>query len=351
MADREPIEIGGKTFQPGEAGRVDLQAGELYTHEPVYMPVHVIHGRRDGPTLFTCAAIHGDELNGIEIIRRVLDLPMTGRLRGTLLAVPVVNVLGVFQQSRYLPDRRDLNRSFPGSATGSLASRLAYLFMNEIVQHSTHGIDLHTGAIHRSNLPQIRANLEDETTLDLAEAFGAPVSMHAALRPGSLRDAAGELGIPMLLYEAGEALRFDEVAIRVGVKGIISVMRKLQMLPARRKAQKAPATPFLAHSSTWVRAPGSGIFRAQVTLGGRVEKGQTMGSVSDPFGDAERPVVASAGGIVIGRSNLPLVHEGEALFHIGRFEKPKAAARQAHAVQSGDSMEGDPLFDDEMPIV
>lgn len=351
MAKRTGIEIGGKVFGPGEAGRVDLQVGELYTHEPVYMPVHVIHGRREGPTLFACAAIHGDELNGIEIIRRVLDLPMTRKIRGTLLAIPVVNVLGVFQQSRYLPDRRDLNRSFPGSAKGSLASRLAHLFINEIVKHSTHGIDLHTGAIHRSNLPQIRANLEDDQTRRLAQAFGAPVAMHAALRPGSLRDAAGELGIPMLLYEAGEALRFDEVSIRVGVKGLISVMRDLEMLPARRKSQKAPPQPFLAHSSTWVRAPGSGIFRAQVALGSRVEQGRAIGSVSDPFGEREELVVATANGIIIGRSNLPLVHEGEALFHIGRFEKPKAAARQATAVQSGDLMEDDPLFEDETPIV
>lgn len=351
MAKRKPITIGGKEFAPGESGRVDLQVGELYTHEPVYMPVHVVHGRREGPTLFACAAIHGDELNGIEIIRRVLALPMTQKLRGTLLAVPVVNVLGVFQQSRYLPDRRDLNRSFPGSAKGSLASRLAHLFIKEIVKHSTHGIDLHTGAIHRSNLPQVRADLQDETTLKLAEAFGAPVAMHAALRPGSLRDTAGELGIPMLLYEAGEALRFDEVAIRVGVKGLISVMRELEMLPARRKSQKAPPKPFLAHSSTWVRAPGSGIFRAQEALGARVKQGQELGSVSDPFGEREEAIVATANGIIIGRSNLPLVHEGEALFHIGRFEKPLAASRQAQAVQSGDLMIDDPLFEDEVPIV
>ncbi len=351
MARREPLQIGGQTFKPGDAGRVDLPVGELYTHEPFYMPVHVVHGKRNGPTLFASAAVHGDELNGIEIIRRVLALPMVRHIRGTLLAVPIVNVLGVFQQSRYLPDRRDLNRSFPGSAKGSLASRLANLFMTEIVQHSTHGIDLHTGAIHRSNLPQIRADLEDEQTLVLAKAFGAPVAIHAALRPGSLRDAAGDLGIPMLLYEAGEALRFDEVSIRVGVKGVVSVMRELQMLPPRRKSQKAPPTPFLAHSSSWVRAPGSGIFRANIALGERVEKGQVLGGVSDPFGNADEAVVAAHRGLIIGRTNLPLVHEGEALFHIGRFEKPKAAARQAQAVQSGDYMHGDPLFDDEAPIV
>ncbi len=351
MARRESIEIGGKQFQPGEAGRIDLPVGELYTHEPFYMPVHVIHGRRKGPTLFLSAAIHGDELNGIEIIRRVLSLPMVRRLHGTLLAVPVVNVLGVFQQSRYLPDRRDLNRSFPGSPRGSLAARLADLFMNEIVRHSTHGIDLHTGAVHRSNLPQIRADLDNEETARLALAFGAPVALNASLRPGSLRDSAAGIGIPILLYEAGEALRFDEVSIRVGVKGIVSAMRELSMLPPRRSSTKPPPKPFVARSSSWVRAPGSGVFRAAVALGSRVEKNQVLGIVSDPFGSQDEDVVASFGGIVIGRTNIPLVHEGEALFHIGRFERPKAAAQQALAVQTGESLEDDALFDDETPIV
>lgn len=351
MAARKAITIGGESFSPGSSGRVDLPVGELYTHEPFYMPVHVIHGKRSGPVLFASAAVHGDELNGIEIIRRILSLPMMQRLRGTLLAVPIVNVLGVFQQSRYLPDRRDLNRSFPGSAKGSLAARLAHLFMNEIVKHATHGIDLHTGAVHRSNLPQIRANLENEETLQLAEAFGAPVAMHSALRAGSLRGAAGSLGIPILLYEAGEALRFDEVSIRVGVKGVVSVMRELKMLPPRRRSQKAPPKPFIAHSSSWIRAPASGIFRANVTLGARVSKGEEMGSVGDPFGAEHEPVRAAYGGIVIGRTNLPLVHEGEALFHVGRFEKPRAAARQVNVVQSSDYLEDDPLFEDDMPIV
>lgn len=351
MAARQAIVVGGESFAAGTAGRVDLPVGELYTHEPFYMPVHVVHGKRSGPVLFASAAVHGDELNGIEIIRRVLSLPMLKRMRGTLLAIPIVNVLGVFQQSRYLPDRRDLNRSFPGSSKGSLAARLANLFMQEIVQHATHGLDLHTGALHRSNLPQIRANLEDSETMRLAEAFGAPVAMHAALRPGSLRGAAGDLGIPMLLYEAGEALRFDEISIRVGVKGMVSVMRELEMLPPRRQAQTAPPKPFIAHSSHWIRAPGSGIFRANVTLGSRVEKGEEMGSVGDPFGVEGTPVVAAFGGMVIGRTNLPLVHEGEALFHVGRFEKPKAAARQATVMQSGDYLEDDPLFDADMPIV
>src|SRR5690606_33813431 len=160
---------------PGTRATLDLPVGQLYTHETVNMPVHVIHGKQPGPAVFISAAIHGDELNGIEIVRRLVALPLLKKLRGVLLAVPVVNVLGAYQKSRYLPDRRDLNRSFPGSDKGSLASRLAHTFLAEVVAHAQYGIDLHTGAIHRDNFPQIRADLDDKKTAQLAAAFGAPV--------------------------------------------------------------------------------------------------------------------------------------------------------------------------------
>ena len=288
------------------------------------MPVQVLCGRRAGPTLFVSAAIHGDELNGVEIIRRLLSVPQLQRLKGTLVAVPIVNLHGVINLSRYFPDRRDLNRSFPGSEGGSLAARVAHLFMTEIVSQATHGIDLHTGAVHRGNLPQIRANLDDEQTLSLAQAFGTPVILNSALRDGSLRMAAMDHNIPILLYEAGEALRFDEVAIRGGVEGIIRVMRELNMLPRTRK--KAPPTPIVARSSNWVRAPQSGLFRARGHLGDRVMKDETvLGMVSDPFGESEREIVAPFSGIIIGRLNLPLVNEGDAVYHIARFYRTDLA--------------------------
>ncbi|NNF62491.1 MAG: succinylglutamate desuccinylase/aspartoacylase family protein [Gammaproteobacteria bacterium] len=294
------------------------------------MPVHVVNGKHDGPVLFLSAAIHGDELNGIEIVRRVVNSRITGRLRGTLIAVPIVNVLGVVHQSRYLPDRRDLNRSFPGSPTGSLAARMAHLFMNEVVERSTHGIDLHTGALHRDNLPQVRGKLGNRKVKKMAEAFGAPVVLDSAIRDGSLRDAATERGIPVLLYEAGEALRFNEAAIRIGVSGVFNVMRDLGMLPPRKRK---PSKPFVARSSTWIRAPVSGVFRATTALGAEVTKGQRLGVLSDPFGAEEVPVQATAKGIIIGRSNLPLVHEGEAIYHIGRVSRPAAAAAHVEQVQ------------------
>jgi uncharacterized protein len=327
----ESITIGGVTIAPGERRGLSLPAGMLHTHVAIEMPVWVINGRHPGPKLFISAAIHGDELNGIEIIRRIRVRPLTG-LRGTLLLVPVVNVFGLLHHARYLPDRRDLNRSFPGSERGSLAARLAHLFMREIVGRCTHGIDLHTGSVHRSNLPQIRAQLDDPETRALALAFGAPVVLDSRLRDGSLREAAAERGIPTLIYEAGEALRFDEMSIRLGVAGIIAVMRRLGML--RRKTTQRPRTapPAVADSSHWIRAPEGGILRSAVRLGQRVATGEMLGQVSDPFGARDFPVTATHAGIVIGRNSLPLVNEGDALFHIARMERPGEALAAVTAI-------------------
>ena len=313
---------------------LELPLPHLYTRTPMTMPVHVRRGRRAGPSLFVCAAVHGDELNGVEIIRRLMKRRALSRIRGTIIAVPFVNVYGVIDRSRYLPDRRDLNRSFPGSGRGSLAARLADLFMTEIVAHCTHGIDLHTGALHRGNLPQVRGNLDDEETLRLAGLFGVPVLINADLRDGSLREAAAARGIPMLLYEAGEALRFDEVSIRAGVQGILNVMRGLDMLAPTRGRKRPTHEPFVARSSAWVRAPASGIFRGVVSLGAHVKNNELLGTIAEPVGDTESEVRASRGGIVIGRSNLPLVLEGEALFHIASFEDLREVAEQVEEFQS-----------------
>ena len=226
-------------------------------------------------------------------------------------------------QSRYLPDRRDLNRSFPGSARGSVAARLAHVFASEIVAKANFGIDLHTGAVHRSNLPQIRADLSDEATLKLAEAFGSPIIINSNLRDGSLREHAAARGIPMLLYETGEALRFDEVGIRAGIRGILSVMRAISMLPATKKPRQFP-TPIVARNTSWVRAPQSGMVNSGIRLGQRVEKGQTIATICDPFGETESALEAPFRGVIIGRSNLPLAHEGDALFHLAAVDSLRA---------------------------
>ncbi len=329
---QKPVEIGNVSIAPGERVVVDLPVARLYTHADLTMPVEVINGQRDGPLLFVSAAIHGDELNGTEIIRRLLRHSSLKRLRGALIAVPVVNVHGLLHRSRSLPDRRDLNRSFPGSDRGSLAARIAHLFMHEIVAQCTHGIDLHTGAIHRDNLPQIRANLDDPETRRLAEAFGSPVMINADLRDGSLRAAAADFGIPMLLYEGGEALRFGEVAIRAGLRGVLNVMRALGMLP-RVKRKGTPVEPVIARGSSWVRAPESGILWSGLKLGARVSKGEVIGRIGAPLQEREVVVRAPDDGILIGRTHLPLVYEGEALFHLARFHRVSAAAEQVRVLR------------------
>lgn len=289
------------------------------------MPVHVINGKQAGPIMFVTAAIHGDEINGIEIIRRLLATKAVSRLAGTLIAVPVVNVYGFVSQSRYLPDRRDLNRAFPGSEKGSMAARLADTLMSEVVDKCTHGIDLHTAAEGRDNLPQIRVDLDmHPELLELANAFSPPILLDSATRDGTLRDAAGNL--PVLLYEAGEALRFDEVAIRAGLKGILNVMRHLNMLPASKSKEKKSRT-WIGNNSVWMRAPQSGILRSRVPLGGIVSDGMVLGLISDPFGEAEQAVISKVSGVLIGMTKLPLVHEGEALYHVATSESTKSAAQ------------------------
>ncbi|MFO8155309.1 MAG: succinylglutamate desuccinylase/aspartoacylase family protein [Pseudomonadota bacterium] len=340
--------INGTAIPRGSRQTVDLPAGRLYTHAPINTPVHVVRGRKDGPRLFLSAAIHGDEINGVEIIRRVLANKLLRRMRGSLLAMPVVNVHGFINRTRYLPDRRDLNRIFPGSERGSLAARLASLFMTEVVANATHGIDLHTGAIHRSNLPQIRANLDDPVTREMATIFGAPVMLNSDLRDGSLRQAAADAGVPMLLYEAGEALRFDEVSIRAGVSGVLEVMRHLGMLPPSTRRRKKATEPVVARASAWVRAPQSGILRSVKTLGDRVGKGTTLGWIADPFGESQEAISAPWPGVIIGRLNMPLAYEGDALYHIARFDQ----AGDAHQVEATSSALED-SFDDggEPPLV
>ncbi len=314
MPKRNPITVGDITVQPGERATIDLPIAQLYTHTEMSLPVHVVHGKKDGPVLFVSAAIHGDEINGVEIVRRLLKLKLLNNLKGTLIAIPIVNVYGFINRSRYLPDRRDLNRSFPGSYSGSLASHLARLFMDEIVAKCSHGIDIHSGSGHRINLPQIRATLDDPEVERLANAFGAPVIVNARLRDNSLREAVIDKGIPMLLFEGGESLRFNEHPIAIGLKGVVSVMRALGMLPA--KTRKKMVQPVIVKATSWVRANKSGIIHSAVPLGSVVKKNQVMAYIIDPIGDNEEKLLAPFEGIVIGCLNLPLVHKGDAIFHL-----------------------------------
>ena len=318
MATNSAIKIGATTVEAGQRASINLPIADLYTGTSLSMPVKVFNGKRPGPVLFVCAAIHGDELNGVEIIRRLLKRKSLISIRGALIAVPVVNVHGFLDQSRYLPDRRDLNRSFPGSPRGSIAARTANTFVKHVVAKSDCGIDLHTAAINRSNLPQIRGNLADAKTAELAKQFGTPVIVDATIRDGSLRACGVERDVPILVYEAGEALRFDEVSIRAGLRGVLNVMRHLGMLPPLKKSRAV--APVVADSTSWVRAPGSGVVSRKAKLGARVVEGQQLATIGDPIGEREEKIVAPFDGIVIGHSTLPLAHEGDALFHIAAFK-------------------------------
>jgi len=348
MTQRAAFEIGDRSVAPGTGASINLELPGLYTNDPVSMQVHVTHGRQKGPVVFVSAAIHGDEINGVEIIRRLLHLPALKRLKGTLLSVPIVNVFGFHNRSRYLPDRRDLNRSFPGSDRGSLAARLGHVFMSQIVQRAELGIDLHTAAVHRNNLPQIRADLSDPTIEPLAKVFGAPVLLHSASPDSSLRAAAADIGVPVMVYEAGEALRFDEQAIQIGLRGILNVLRHLSMLPPTKRKPGRPSA--VLRSSNWQRAPQSGILRAQVPLGAMVSEGETLGLVADPTGECETPLPAPFDGVVIGRTNLPLVFEGEALFHVGRTRQTRLLEKHLDALNGDDDL-ATPELIEEPPIV
>jgi uncharacterized protein len=324
---RQAFTMGGMTVEPGARRLIDLPVSKLSNHTPVTLPVHVLHGLHPGPTMFVSAAVHGDELNGVEIIRRILRTLKPGNIRGTLLCVPVVNAYGFIGRSRYLPDRRDLNRAFPGSASGSLASRLANLLLTEVVKRSQIGIDLHTAAVHRVNLPQIRsAFMKRPRTRELSEAFGCDVVLESPERIGSLRRAASEIGVDVLVYEGGEGLRFDEFAIKAGVDGIANVMLKIGMLQLPDGVEPLPTDPtrrpqVFANASMWIRAPEGGVFRTHKRIGDAVSDNEVVGIVANPYDDVDVEVRSPRRGIIVGRTTLPIVNMGDALFHLAWSEE------------------------------
>jgi len=292
---------------------IELPVARLASGSWAHMPVAVVHGAHAGKTAWVSGAVHGDELNGIEIVRRLLQGVSPKSLRGTLLAIPIVNVFGVMNRSRYLPDRRDLNRSFPGSSRGSMASRLARLFYDEVVSRSELGIDFHTGSAGRSNHPHLRCDLDNPETQRLARAFGAPVTYHAKTRDGSLRGAAVDAGVQTLLYEGGEAHRFNEDAVAIAVDG---AMRTLAAMGMVTEAAESAVPTVEVRKSRWMRASRAGFARIRVPLGSRVREGDMIATVGDAFGSHEVPVRSRVTGIVIGVLQEPQVHRGDALVHV-----------------------------------
>ena len=345
------LEIGGRSFAPGSRGMISLDCGRDISHKVIDFEVHVFRGKEPGPTLFVSAGVHGDEINGIEICRRLLRSRSLGKLRGDLIVTPIVNVPAFVARSRYLPDRRDLNRLFPGSEDGSFGSRIAKLFTSEIVENCDYGIDLHTGASNRTNLPQVRMEIAVEGNREIAAAFGAPVILSANSPPeGSLRAVCNAKGVRVLVYEAGESMRLDAPGVRYGLQGVTNVMRHLGMLPLPKKTPALTRTVF-SKKSFWVRAPAGGIFRAMIPLGKAVTESTKLGIIGDPLGDKEVVVLPKAEGIVIGRTNQATVDEGDALFHIavsGDIEKAEKRITHSGETVMSDAEPGlyhDPVID------
>jgi len=315
-SDRADVTIAGHSIPAGSSRRFEVPLARLMSGTEISLPMQVFHGADDGPTVWLSGAIHGDELCGVEIIRQVAAELQPEHMRGTVITCPIVNVHGFNTGDRYLPDRRDLNRSFPGSARGSMAARIARLFLEEVVDRCGLGIDFHTGTDHRSNLPHIRADLDDPETLDLTRAFAPPIAVDSRLRDGSLRAAALDRGAKVLLFEGGEALRFERGAIRAGRDGTLRVLRHLGIVD---RATDPGGDTLLAEASQWSRASRSGIVDLDVDLGDRVESRSLIGHVRNAFGDRVAPVRARASGIVIGIRRHPLVNQGDAIVHIARL--------------------------------
>lgn len=317
-ADNQPVQIGEVVVEPGERRRADLPVADLPTQNQAEIPIQVVNGRFAGPRIWVNAAIHGDEINGVEIIRKLFSILDPAILRGAVIAAPIVNVFGFLYESRYLPDRRDLNRTFPGSPTGSLAARLADLFMSEIVGQCTHGIDLHTGSNDRINLPHLRGDFSDPETRRCAEAFGAPVMISRIAPRGSLRRAARERGKMILTFEGGEPRRFNADAVEVGLEGILRVMNCLKMRP--HEARRSGYQPREAQHTTWLRADRAGILRLQKRSGDFVEKGEHLADIGGAFNPSGAAVLAPFDGVIISHIRNPLIYEGDAMIHLAKLK-------------------------------
>ncbi len=320
MRKTRELQIGSTVINRGETREVELPLGKHYDCTEINMPVKVMRGKEDGPRLFVSAAIHGDEVNGVEIIKRLLKHRSLRHIKGTLICVPIVNVFGFNNLDRYLPDRRDLNRCFPGLAQGSLGARMAHLFVTEIVDKCTHGIDLHTGSRHRTNLPQIRACFKVKGTRQLAREFDVPVILDADIIDGTIRKVAYEKKIPFLVFEGGEPLRYNEISIRSALAGILSVMRALGMIKNSPKKNRKVKS-FTAKGSAWIRAPHGGILIIKKKLGSIIKRNDILGVISDPLGNDNFEVKANKKGVIIGHTLLPLVNRGDAICNVATFER------------------------------
>lgn len=307
----EFITISKQKIGLGEQKIIDLNIARLPTYTSIDLPVLVYRAPKDGPVLLLTGGLHGDEINGIEIVRRMIERNIVMPDRGTVIAIPIVNIYGFIQNSRGLPDGKDINRSFPGAKGGSLAKLLAHTLMKEVIPEIDYGIDFHTGGSARANYPQIRCSFKIKKASELAKAFGAPVMMHSGLISKSFRSAAHKKGKEILVYETGESLRYDEYGIEEGIDGAQRLMKHLGMI----KEAPAPNKTKIFNNSTWIRTKNAGLFIAKAELGEELNKRQVLGSIKDPYGELNSRVIAPYDGMVIGLNNCPVVNKGDALIH------------------------------------
>jgi len=304
----------GQTVPSGTSQRLMWSASEIFEGVSTETPVLIVNGHRDGPTLCMTAAIHGDELNGIEMVRRVLHDLDPGELNGAVIGIPIVNLQGFRRGSRYLPDRRDLNRYFPGNPLGSSAARIAYSFFEEIIRQCDALVDLHTGSFYRTNLPQLRADLRYSQIKELTQGFGGIAVLHSVAAPGTLRRAATDAGIPTITLEAGEPLRLQSAKVEQGVNGVFSLLNTLDMV--HRVLPPGKAEPVF-YASTWVRADHGGILFSVVQLGQKVAAGEVLGTVTDPITNEQNLVYSPENGQILGMALNQVVMPGFAAFRIG----------------------------------
>jgi len=315
------------SVHPGESLSLALPLPELFSCSPLYMPIKVVNGKQAGPCIVVMAAMHGNELNGTEIINRLMESPSLKKLKGTLIAIPVVNVYGLMTRTRYLPGGKSLDNCFPGVETGTHAARFAKLFLNEVFNKADYAIDLQTGFLNHTNLPQVYATKNDEQSMMLAKAFNPPVISCTEAAPNSLRAYAHKHDIPYIVYEAGEAMRFDGHAIKIGLKGVNNILRKLGALQEKSSSKTKSAKNFVTEGNVWLRASTSGVSHSKIKLGQLVKKGELLTSIKDPFGASETEAITSPyDAIIVGKNNLPLVHEGESLFQLAIFPEMEKAA-------------------------
>jgi uncharacterized protein len=308
------VEIAGHEIRPGEFKEININIARLPSHTQIDTPIYVNRSKEDGPILALMAGMHGDEINGMEIVRRIIENGHHRTKRGTVVCMPIINVYGFLNYSREVPDGKDINRSFPGSKTGSLASRVAWHMTHDIIPYIDYGVDFHTGGALRTNYPQVRCVMADETNVALANAFAAPFTIDSPFRPHSLRQTAAKKNKNIIVYEGGESVRFDNHAIEEGISGTLRLMKHLGMndsAPAPTEENK------IIWNSSWIRAKTAGLFQPNIKCGDLLEKGQLIGSITDPFGEFKETLKSPTKGYVVGLNNNPVVNAGDALLHVG----------------------------------